>query len=125
MVTNLKSLLIAVLFLNFVVSAFSFQPSGGVLSLDGVDDYAILPFEEHGYLFGKKPVSSLLRCGFIRDLDQIAGVATSFSVSKFTSEWHQTIRAVGRMWVSCVGTFKHIWIVKMAMESCFFMFRWS
>ncbi len=54
MVTNFKFLLIAVLFLNFVVSVFSFQPSGGVLSLDGVDDYAILPFEEHGYLFPKK-----------------------------------------------------------------------
>ena len=54
MVTNLKSLLIAVLSLSFVMPVFSFQPSGGVLSLDGVDDYAILPFEEHGYLFGKK-----------------------------------------------------------------------
>ncbi len=53
MVTNFKFLLVAVLFLNFVVSAFSFQPSGGVLSLDGVDDYAILRFEEHGYLFQK------------------------------------------------------------------------
>ena len=53
MVINLKSLLITVLSLSLVVSAFSFQPSGGVLSLDGVDDYAILPFEEHGYLFPK------------------------------------------------------------------------
>ena len=53
MVTNFKFLLVAVLFLNFVVSAFSFQPSGGVLSLDGVDDYAILPFAERGYLFPK------------------------------------------------------------------------
>jgi hypothetical protein len=51
MVTNFKFLLIVILFLNFVVPVFSFQPSGGVLSLDGVDDYAILPFEEHGYLF--------------------------------------------------------------------------
>lgn len=54
MVNNFKFLLMVVLFLNFVVSVFSFQPSGGVLSLDGVDDYAILPFEEHGYLFPKK-----------------------------------------------------------------------
>lgn len=53
MVTNLKSLLITVLSLSLVVPVFSFQPSGGVLSLDGVDDYAILPFEEHGYLFRK------------------------------------------------------------------------
>ena len=51
MVTNLKFLLITVLSLNFVMPVFSFQPSGGVLSLDGVDDYAILPFAEHGYLF--------------------------------------------------------------------------
>ena len=53
MVTNFKSLLIVILFLNFVVPIFSFQPSGGVLSLDGVDDYAVLRFEEHGYLFPK------------------------------------------------------------------------
>ena len=54
MVTNFKSLLITVLSLSFVMPVFSFQPSGGVLSLDGVDDYAILPFEEHGYLFPQK-----------------------------------------------------------------------
>jgi len=53
MVTNLKSLLITVLFFSLVMPVFSFQPSGGVLSLDGVDDYAILRFEEHGYLFRK------------------------------------------------------------------------
>ena len=46
-----KRLLIVVLFLSCVVPVFSFQPSGGVLSLDGVDDYAILPFAENGYLF--------------------------------------------------------------------------
>ena len=51
--TNLKSLLITVLSLSLVMPVFSFQPSGGVLSLDGVDDYAVLPFEEHGYLFPK------------------------------------------------------------------------
>lgn len=54
MVTNLKSALMVVLFFNLVMPVFSFQPSGGVLSLDGVDDYAILRFEEHGYLFPKK-----------------------------------------------------------------------
>ena len=53
MVTNFKLLLILTLLLNFVVPVFSFQPSGRVLSLDGVDDYAILPFAEHGYLFPK------------------------------------------------------------------------
>ncbi len=53
MVTHFKSLLIAVLFLNLTVPVFSFHPSGGVLSLDGVDDYAVLRFEEHGYLFQK------------------------------------------------------------------------
>ena len=46
-----KHLCIAVLFLGCVGSGFAFQPSGGVLSLDGVDDYAILPFASHGYLF--------------------------------------------------------------------------
>lgn len=51
MLINSKSLLIVALFLNCVVPVFPSQPSGGVLSLDGVDDYAILPFEEHGYLF--------------------------------------------------------------------------
>ena len=53
MVPDLKFLLIVTLFLSFVLPVFSFQPSGGVLSLDGVDDYAILPFAEHGYLFPK------------------------------------------------------------------------
>lgn len=53
MVPNLKPLLITVLSLSLVMPVFSFQPSGGVLSLDGVDDYAILSFEEHGYLFPK------------------------------------------------------------------------
>ena len=53
MVTKFKFLLIAALSLSLVMPVFSFQPSGGVLSLDGVDDYAILPFEEHGYLFPK------------------------------------------------------------------------
>ena len=51
MVTNLKSLLIVILFFNFVTPVFSFQPSGGVLSLDGVDDYAVYPFAERGFLF--------------------------------------------------------------------------
>ena len=53
MVTRFKFLLIVALFLNFVVPVFSFQPSGGVLSLDGVDDYAVYPFAERGFLFPK------------------------------------------------------------------------
>ncbi len=53
MVTNLKSLLITVLSLSLVMPVFSFQPSGRVLSLDGIDDYAVLSFEEYGYLFPK------------------------------------------------------------------------
>ena len=53
MITNLKSLLITVLSLSLVMPVFSFQPSGGILSLDGIDDYAVHPFEEHGYLFPK------------------------------------------------------------------------
>ena len=46
-----QPLLGMVLLLSFVVPVFSFQPSGGVLSLDGEDDYAILPFAQHGYIF--------------------------------------------------------------------------
>ncbi|MYC78367.1 LamG domain-containing protein [Candidatus Poribacteria bacterium] len=53
MTISFKFLLIAFLSLSLVMPVFSFQPSGGVLSLDGVDDYAILSFEEHGYLFPK------------------------------------------------------------------------
>ena len=51
MSTNFKLLLSAVLLFSFVVPVFSFEPSGGVLALDGDDDYAILPFAEHGHIF--------------------------------------------------------------------------
>ena len=47
----LLSALSAVLLLGLVLPVFSFEPSGGVLMLDGEDDYAILPFAEHGYIF--------------------------------------------------------------------------
>ena len=47
----LLSVLSVVLLLSLVLPVFSFQPSGGVLMLDGEDDYAILPFAEHGYIF--------------------------------------------------------------------------
>ena len=46
-----KYILNAFLLLGLVGPVFSFQPSGGVLSLDGEDDYAILRFPEHGYIF--------------------------------------------------------------------------
>ena len=46
-----QSLLSCVLLFSFVVPVFSFQPSVGVLVLDGEDDYAILSFAEHGYIF--------------------------------------------------------------------------
>ncbi len=49
----LLSVLSAVLLLSFVMPIFSFEPSGGVLMLDGEDDYAILPLAEHGYIFPK------------------------------------------------------------------------
>ena len=55
MFINFKFLLITCP-LNLVMPAFPFQPSGGVLSLDGVDDYAILCF---GFLFPKNTQSSL------------------------------------------------------------------
>ena len=45
-----QPILSAVLLLSFVFPVFSFAPSGGVLVLDGEDDYAILPFAEHGYI---------------------------------------------------------------------------
>ncbi len=45
------SLLSVVLLLGLLVlPVFSFEPSGGVLVLDGEDDYAILPLAEHGYI---------------------------------------------------------------------------
>ena len=48
----LLSVLSAVLLLSLsVLPVFSFEPSGGILSLDGEDDYAILPFAEHGHIF--------------------------------------------------------------------------
>ena len=47
----LLSVLSAVLLLSLVLPVFSFEPSGGVLMLDGEDDYAILPLAEHGYIF--------------------------------------------------------------------------
>ena len=46
-----KLLLSAVLLFGLVLPVFSFQPSGGVLMLDGEDDYAIFSFAEHGYIF--------------------------------------------------------------------------
>ena len=47
----LLSVLSVVFLLNLVMPVFSFEPSGGVLMLDGEDDYAILPFAEHGHIF--------------------------------------------------------------------------
>ena len=51
MFINCKFLLSVVLLLSLVLPVFSFEPSGGVLSLDGEDDYAIFPFAKHGYIF--------------------------------------------------------------------------
>ena len=51
MYINCKFLLSVVLLLGLVLPVFSFEPSGGVLMLDGEDDYAILPLAEHGYIF--------------------------------------------------------------------------
>ncbi len=50
MVINFRLLLSTLLLFNLVLPVFSFKPSGGVLVLDGDDDYAILPLAEHGYL---------------------------------------------------------------------------
>ena len=51
MFINCKLLLSAVFLLSLILPVFSFQPSGGVLMLDGEDDYAIFSFAEHGYIF--------------------------------------------------------------------------
>ena len=48
---NFKFLLSVMLLLSLIFPVFSFEPSGGVLMLDGEDDYAILPLAEHGYIF--------------------------------------------------------------------------
>ncbi len=50
MIINFRLLLSALLLFNLVLPVFSFKPSGGVLVLDGDDDYAILPLAEHGYI---------------------------------------------------------------------------
>ncbi len=50
MPVNFKLLSSVVLLLSLVLPVFSFEPSGGVLMLDGADDYAILPLAEHGYI---------------------------------------------------------------------------
>ena len=54
MFTNFKFLLSMVFLLSLILPVFSFEPSGGVLVLDGKDDYAILPLAEHGYIFPKE-----------------------------------------------------------------------
>ena len=51
MFINCKLLLSAVFLFSLVLPVFPFEPSGGVLMLDGEDDYAILRFAEHGYIF--------------------------------------------------------------------------
>ena len=51
MFINCKLLFSMVCLLGLVLPVFSFEPSGGVLVLDGEDDYVILPFAEHGYIF--------------------------------------------------------------------------
>ena len=51
MYMSCRLLLSVVFLLSLVFPVFCFQPSGGVLVLDGEDDYAILPLAEHGYIF--------------------------------------------------------------------------
>lgn len=50
MSNKFKLLLSCIFMLNIVLPVFSFSPSGGVLVLDGEDDYAILPFGKYGYI---------------------------------------------------------------------------
>ena len=51
MYMSCKLLLSVVFLLSLALPVFSFEPSGGVLMLDGEDDYAILSLAEHGYIF--------------------------------------------------------------------------
>lgn len=51
--TRLKFFANLTFFWCLLTPAFAYFPAGGVLSLDGVDDYAILPFDEHGPIFPK------------------------------------------------------------------------
>ena len=53
MVANFRLLFIVMLLFHLILPVFSFKPSGGVLLLDGDDDYAVLPLLEHGYIFPK------------------------------------------------------------------------
>ena len=53
MYISFKFLLGVVFLLSLGVPVFPFQPSGGVLMLDGEDDYAIFSFAQHGYIFPK------------------------------------------------------------------------
>ena len=48
---NFKLLSSVVFLLSLAMPVFSFEPSAGVLVLGGEDDYAILPFKEHGHIF--------------------------------------------------------------------------
>ena len=50
MVVSFRLLFIVILLFHLALPVFPFKPSGGVLVLDGDDDYAVLPFAEHGYL---------------------------------------------------------------------------
>lgn len=50
MVIKFRFLFIVMLLFHLALPVFSFKPSGGVLVLDGDDDYAILSLVEHGYL---------------------------------------------------------------------------
>lgn len=53
MAVNFRFLFIVMLLFHLILPVFSFKPSGGVLVLDGDDDYAVLPLLEHGYIFPK------------------------------------------------------------------------
>ncbi len=52
---KLRLPMLFMLFFGFsqLSTLFTFESSGDVLALDGIDDYAILPFEEHGVLIPK------------------------------------------------------------------------
>ena len=84
MFINFKFLLSTILVLSLVVPAFSFEPSGGVLVLDGEDDYAILPLAEHGYIFPKETDEFTVEVWFYPKTEQKAGEANIILTQQVT-----------------------------------------
>ena len=86
MYINCKLLLSVVLLVSLVLPVFSFEPSGGILMLDGEDDYAILPFAEHGYIFPRNTDAFTVEVWFYPKAEPKKRERTSFWVIKLLSD---------------------------------------